>query len=221
MLRDDDDDDERGSASLEAVDDDGDDEEEEGDEEDERRFLFNPYRLTYQDWLRYPDGGRQYELFQGELVMVPAFAIHHQRISRNLGFQLITFLQQKGLGEVFDAPIGVKLSEYDVVEPDLVVVLAENAHRIGEQVIEGPPDIVIEILSPESAAQDQGRKRVLYEQAGVREYWLVDPETASIEVLSLKGGQYVCSGIFEDKDALKSPLLKDQKIFLHAIFPAG
>ena len=165
------------------------------------------YRLTYTDWLGFPDDGRAYELLKGELIVTPPPSIGHQRVSRELEFRLLQYLQSTGAGEILDAPVGVRLSDTDVLEPDLVVVLREHASRIGTQVIEGAPDLVVEILSPGSAARDLGVKRQAYEVAGVAEYWIVDPVNRSIEVLALEQGAYVRHGVYSVADAMTSRVL--------------
>ena len=179
------------------------------------------YRLTYADWLQFPDDGRLYEILEGELYVTPPPSVEHQRISRNLEFLLLTFLRRASLGEVLDAPIGVRLSDDDVLEPDLVVVLREHANRVGVQVIEGAPDIVVEILSPGTARRDLGPKREKYREAGVREYWIVDPASGSVEVLSLRDGAYVRHGVFRKGEILRSALLADLEISLAEVFVAG
>ena len=181
--------------------------------------LPGPYRLTYADWVGYPDDGRLYEIIEGELYVSPPPSIVHQRVSRDIEFRLYTYLEQTGLGEILDAPVGVRLSDEDVLEPDLVVVLTPNAHRIGSQVIEGPPDLVVEILSPGTARRDLGTKRALYEEAGVPEYWIVDPETASVEVLALERGRYMRSGLYRRGDRVRSRLLEGLEVDLEGVFP--
>jgi Uma2 family endonuclease len=178
------------------------------------------YRLTFQDWLAFPDDGRLYELIQGEVHVTPPPGIEHQRISRDLEFKLLTFLRERAAGEVLDAPVGVRLSDEDVFEPDLVVVLAEHADRIGAQVIDGAPDLVVEILSPGTAGRDLGPKRQAYLRAGVPEYWIVDPASQAIEVLALERGEYVRSGLYRRGDTLRSPLLAGLEIALQEIFAA-
>ena len=177
------------------------------------------YRMTYSDWLRLPDDGRLYEIIDGELLVSPPPSIRHQRISRRLAFQIERFLEASPLGEIFYAPVGVRLGD-DVVEPDLVIVLREHADRIGEQVIGGAPDIVVEILSPGSAKRDLGAKRATYQSAGVPEYWIVDPESAAIEVLALERGAYLRVALLRRDDTLSSRLLEGLEIQLSMIFLA-
>ena len=177
------------------------------------------YRLTFQDWLAFPDDGRLYEVVEGELYVTPPPNVEHQRISRELEFCLLQYLRSASRGEVFDAPIGVRLSDDNVVEPDLVVVLAEHADRVGKQAILGVPDLVVEILSPGSAKRDLGIKREQYEASGVQEYWIVDPESRSVEVLTLDRGRYARVGLFRNGDRLASRLLPDLTIDLEQVFP--
>ena len=175
-------------------------------------------RLTYQDWLACPDDGRLYELLEGELHETPPPSIEHQRLSRDLGYALLTYLRAHGRGEVLYAPVGVKLGDDTVLEPDLVLVLGEHLEQIKTQAIEGAPDLVVEILSPGTARRDLGPKRQAYEQAGVTEYWIVDPEAHSIEVLVLRDSTYERAHVYGSEDRLLSPVLPGLEIDLSAIF---
>lgn len=182
--------------------------------------LPGPYRLTYDDWLAFPDDGRLYEILDGALLMTPAPCIDHQRISRDIEYRLVELLRRERAGEVLDAPVGVRLAYDTVLEPDLVVVLTPNAHRVGAQVIDGPPDLVVEVLSPGTAGRDLGPKRAAYEGAGVPEYWIVDPETRSVEVLELHRGRFQRAGLYREGDTLRSPLLPGLELPLGEVFPA-
>lgn len=177
------------------------------------------YKLTFRDWLKYPDDGKLYELIGGELHVTPAPSVRHQVISGNLFALLREAVTDAGLGRVLYAPVGVMLSDEDVVEPDLVVVLAEHAERIGRQTIEGPPDLVVEILSPGSAGRDLTTKRALYARFGIPEYWIVDPESDSVEVLTLKEEAYSRDGLYRAADTLRSPLLETLEISVRDLFP--
>lgn len=177
------------------------------------------YRVNFDDWLQTPDDGRRYEILGGEFFVAPPPNLLHQRISKNLFLKLSQHLEATATGEAFYAPVGVKLSEENVVEPDLVVVLEENRHRIGTQAIEGPPDLVVEILSPGTAGRDLGPERALFERGGVPEYWIVDPEAATVEVLSLAGGAYRRIGLFGHGESLRSRRLVGLEIAVEAVFP--
>ncbi len=177
------------------------------------------YLLSYDDWLAVADDSSLCELIDGELFLSPTPSISHQRISRDLGFLLIEHLRRTGKGELLMAPTGVRLDERSVLEPDLLIVLRENAAQVGEQVIDGPPDLVVEVLSPGTARRDMGIKREKYRSRGVPEYWIVDPINARIEVLVLENGEYVSLGLFTRDDRLGSRLLADLEIALAEVFP--
>jgi Uma2 family endonuclease len=176
------------------------------------------YRLTYADWAASPDDGLRREIIGGELFVTPPPAIKHQRISREIEFRLLTYLRERERGEVLNAPVGLCLSGEDVVEPDLVVVLTESRATIGEQAIFGAADLVVEILSPGTAKRDLVVKRALYESAGVREYWVVDPEGKTVEVLRLDGAAYVRHGLFEREHTLTSSVLAGLELALAEVF---
>lgn len=177
------------------------------------------YRLTYADWLAFPNDSHRYEVIDGDLFVSPTPAIVHQRISRDIKFALLNFLKQNNAGEVLSAPVGVKLGDESILQPDLVVVLTQNASRIGEQIILGPPDVVVEILSPGTARRDLGIKRDTYQAAGVPEYWIVDPESRSVEVLALVEKRYERSGLFRENTILVSKLLQGFELPLDSVFP--
>ena len=98
------------------------------------------------------------------------------------------------------------------------MVLREHADRIGEQVVDGPPDLVVEILSPGTARHDLGPKRAKYEQAGVPEYWIVDPVNKSVEIQVLEGGKYGRHALVRRDEILRSPLLPGLEVPLADVF---
>jgi len=138
-------------------------------------------RLTYEDYCRMPAGLR-YELVEGDMRMVPSPSVFHQEISKRLLKSLMEWVEGKGLGLVYDAPIDVVLSQHTVVQPDLLYISRERLGIIMKANIQGAPDLVVEILSPSTAEWDRVTKRRTYERYGVRELWLVDLEGRSIEV---------------------------------------
>ena len=178
------------------------------------------YRIGFREWLELPEDNRLYEVLEGELFVSPPPSVRHQRILRRLLVALDGYLTGRGAGEVLAAPVGVKLSDDQVVEPDLVVVLSGHEDRIGDQVIAGAPDLVIEILSPGTAARDLGPKRSLYEQHRVAEYWIVDPLESRIEVLSLRSDALESVGLWSRRDRFRSPMLGDLTLDLETIFAA-
>jgi len=145
---------------------------------------------TYDDLLAMPDDGNRYELIFGEIVISPSPATKHQYVLGELYVRFRNHILKKELGVVFFAPVDVKFSMHNVVEPDLIVVNRERVQIVTEKSVDGVPDVVVEILSPSNRTQDLMKKAVLYADYGVPEYWIVDPVTDDISVNVLIAGQY-------------------------------
>lgn len=131
-------------------------------------------KLDYSYILATPDDGKRYQLIEGELEVTPAPSPQHQRVSKRLQRQLEAYFEERSLGEVFNAPIDLILTEHDVLGPDIVVV-ADPAH-VSSRGIERPPLLVVEVLSPSTRRFDEGRKARRYAELGVQHYWIVDPD---------------------------------------------
>jgi len=138
-------------------------------------------KKTVKDYEALPEGS-PYQLIEGELVMSPAPAPDHQRTSIRLSTKLFNLLSKNKKGEVLYSPVDVYLDEENAYQPDIVVILKDGKAEVTERGVEGPPDIVIEILSPSTAYYDLTEKKEVYERVGVREYWIVDPKRKAIEV---------------------------------------
>ena len=175
-------------------------------------------RYTYDDYCALPDDGNRCEVIDGALYMAPAPLTMHQRIVRALFFLLWPYVRDRELGEVFDAPCDVILSLEDVFQPDILFVSAKRVHIITERACEGPPDLVIEVLSPSTRQRDLEIKRVRYALFGVLEYWLADPEMRTITALELVNGEYVERGTFEAGDELHTPLIPGLIIPVEQVF---
>ena len=143
-------------------------------------------KLTYDDFVSFPDDGLRHELIDGEHYVTPSPATVHQRLVGRLHAALFEYLAATGRGEVFLAPFDVVLSNHDVVEPDLLVILATQSGIVTEKHVRGAPAIVVEVLSPGTKRRDETLKRRLYDRAGVREYWMVDSDAN--EILVCHGG---------------------------------
>lgn len=174
-------------------------------------------KLTYEDYLALPDEKR-YELIEGDLYMVPAPDFYHQIVSGNIEFLLRDFVKKRNLGVVVYAPVDVVLSSEDVLQPDILFISNERRHIITEKNVTGAPDLVVEILSPSTQERDKLVKRSLYGRYGVKEYWIVDPITKSVEVMSLSSEGFKLYGIFLKEDTLTSPLIEDLTIPLQEVF---
>ncbi len=177
-------------------------------------------KFTYEDYRHTPEDQR-YELLDGELIMAPAPNLGHQRIDAKLGWRLAQFVEERDLGEVFSAPCDVVLSNMDVVQPDLLFVSTERAHLLlgGDSVL-GAPDLVVEILSPSTAGRDRTLKRNLYAKHGVKEYWLVDPDTRTVSVLRLGDSAFEVESIYGEGQTMTSPSLVGFTADLNEIFGA-
>jgi len=148
---------------------------------------------TYGDYLRLPNEERYYyEILDGVLIREPAPYVHHQRVSRRLQRVLEDYFALRDpVGEVFNAPIDMTLSETNVIQPDLVYIPGESSGIIKEERIDGVPYLVVEVLSRWTRSKDRIRKRNVYEQMQVPHYWIVDPEDETIEAYALKDNAYV------------------------------
>lgn len=173
-------------------------------------------KLTYEDYLGFPDDRNRHEIIDGDHYMTPSPDAYHQTLSRRIQFQLYQKIELTGRGEVYDAPMDLLLSEVDVVQPDLMVILGKKRIRITKRNIQCPPDLVVEILSPSTAALDRDLKKALYERSGVPEYWIVDPEARGIEEYRLLEGRYVRQGFLQDEITFLG--LCDVKVDLRAVW---
>lgn len=175
-------------------------------------------RLTYDDYCQIPPGHQRYELIGGAIRVVPSPSVSHQEALKRLLMALAGWVEGHGLGQVYCAPLDVVLSEYDVVQPDLVYVSKERSSIIKEANIWGTPDLVVEILSPGTARWDQEIKRQLYARFGVRELWLVDPQAHTVEVAALKDGALLSSQVYWVGATLTSPLLRGVALDVERLF---
>lgn len=157
---------------------------------------------TYSDYAALPDDGPRYELIDGVLYMAPAPNTSHQGTSARFVTFLMTHIEFAGLGRVFAAPTDVELAPDTVVQPDVIVVLNANLGIITPSRIVGAPDLVVEVASPSTAGYDRREKQDAYARAGVREYWVVDPNAQTVELLLLSDGTYRSQGIFRGQAIL-------------------
>lgn len=178
--------------------------------------------FTYDDYKSLPESmDRRYELMDGELLMVPAPTTTHQTISQNIELLLVQHARATDCGRVLHAPVDVVLGQgarRDVVQPDIVFVSRARAQVVTEAEIAGAPDLVVEILSPGTQDRDRGYKRTAYERSGVREYWIVDPESTSIDVFSLGEAGFDESVMYRLGDELASAVIPGLKVRLLDVF---
>jgi len=140
-------------------------------------------KLTYDDFVVFPDDGKRHELIDGEHYVTPSPNLRHQQIQGDLFAMIWNYLEAHPIGRVFPARLDVVFSRFDVVEPDIMYVSHERAKTVLTTAnVQGAPDLVIEIGSPSTRQRDETIKRHLYERFGVSEYWVVDPEIDIVRV---------------------------------------
>ena len=148
-------------------------------------------KLTYDDFVLFPDDGKRHELIDGEHCVTPSPDIRHQQIQGDLFGLIWTYLEAHPIGRVFTARLDVVFSKFDVVEPDVLYLSHDRANDVLTPAnIQGAPDLVIEIGSPSTRQRDETIKRRLYERAGVPEYWVVDPDTEVVRVYRRDHGDF-------------------------------
>jgi Uma2 family endonuclease len=180
-----------------------------------------PGQWTYQDYLDLPDDGNRYEIIWGDLyMMAPAPVTRHQRVLRNLEYAMWSYVQEQNLGEVLFAPCDLVIEPGATpVQPDILFVSKDRLHLITEENIEGVPDLLVEILSPGNPRHDRVTKFNLYEQSGVPEYWIVDPEAHTIEVFGLSQKKYNPQGRFGSGEEAISNTLIGFKVAVNDVIP--
>lgn len=181
--------------------------------------LENPkVRFTLEDYLLVPEG-RRLELIGGDFHdLTPAPNPRHQAILLELAAALREHVRRGGLGQVYLAPVDVVLSDLDVVQPDLCFIRAERLGIVQEMRIVGCPDLVVEILSRSTAARDRTLKRRLYDRYGAVEYWMVDPDARSLEVLARGSSGLETVQVFPEGSEMTSPLLPGLRISVSDLF---
>jgi Uma2 family endonuclease len=178
-------------------------------------------KLTYDDFVLFPDDGMRHELIDGEHYVTPAPNIRHQQTSMNLTFLIEASLRKNRIGKLFYASCDIVISQFDVVEPDLLYMSNERAASIlGQSNVQGTPELVIEIASPATRRRDASVKRRLYERAGVSEYWIVNPDNDVIHVYRRTNDRFApaVDVSAERDDVLTTPLLPGLTLSLREIF---
>lgn len=170
-------------------------------------------KLDYGDYVHIPPDGKRYELLEGSLHVTPAPSRpRHQRVSKRLQRLLEAYFEARGLGEVFNAPIDLILTEHDVLQPDLLVVA--DAATISERGIEAPPLLVVEVLSPFTRDYDRSTKASRYAVLGVRHYWLVDHDLQQLKCYRADAGSYVLVAEAQGAATLSHPTWPDMTVSL-------
>ncbi len=178
-------------------------------------------RLTYEDYVLFPDDGKRHEIIDGEHYVTAMPTVRHQRIVVRLCCDLGSFIEAHPLGEVLVAPTDILLSPHDIVQPDLLFISNERSWITQEKNIQGAPDLVVEIHSDSTRRLDQIVKRNAYERWGVLEYWMLDPSRKDADVCrrTAEGSlrrQALLAAVAGD--VLTTPLLPGLEIPLAEVF---
>jgi Uma2 family endonuclease len=152
-------------------------------------------KLGYEHYVCFPNDGRRHEVIDGDHYVNPAPNTNHQRFSGRIYFQLFDQIEESDRGEVFAAPTDVQLTDHDIVQPDLIIVMRERRLIITPIKIKGTPDLIVEILSPSTEQNDCVLKKELYERVGVPEYWIASPDEHSVDQFVLREGKYELAGV--------------------------
>jgi len=186
----------------------------------ERYTWPQPGEWTYEDYLRLPDDGKRYEIIWGVLYVTNAPNSLHQFTVLQIARRLSDFVEKGQRGIVLIAPFEVHLPGIArPVQPDLLFVAGDRL-KLGDPYFEGAPDLVVEVLSPGTMRKDRTIKFDAYEAAGVREYWVADPKTRSVEVYSLPEGgrEYVLLGQFGSDEKARSEVLEGFQVAVDTLF---
>ncbi len=174
-------------------------------------------KFTVKDYMSVP-GDKRYQLLDGEMILALSPTNRHQTIAVQLVVELNEFIRRRNLGRLWFAPLDVVLSDHDVAQPDILFVSNERSSIITDANIQGAPDLVVEILSPGTAGHDRGYKQALYGRHGVLEYWLVDPDAETVEVLTLGDQGLALTATYRRGQVLASTLLEGMSLELDQVF---
>lgn len=174
-------------------------------------------KATREEFLALPESVLPIEYVHGEIIISPTPTVAHQAILRNISFALHEFVKRTATGSIFFSPLDVVLPSGDVVQPDAFFLTSEESARASSaKRVQGAPSLVVEILSPGSVKHDAITKRNLYEQNGVREYWIVDPETKTIAQMILRDNHYELTELTES-DMIRSAVLTGFEMTVTAV----
>lgn len=163
--------------------------------------------LTYEDYAALPEDGHRHELHDGELSVTPAPSPRHQEAVLSLAAAMLSHVRARGLGRAFVSPIDCILANSTILQPDIVYVERSRDALVGERGIEGPPTLVVEILSPSTLRMDRRDKMRLYARHEVPYYWIGDAVAHRIEAYELRSTRYERTGVLEAAPGSLPPFL--------------
>ncbi len=151
--------------------------------------LIHPPRTMLEVWESLPEG-TLCQLINDKLIMSPAPKDIHQVVLNQINIALSKFLEKENTGEIRIAPYDVHFSKKNILQPDIIFIKEKNLNKIHDGYFFGAPDLVIEILSPSTSQMDYEEKKLMYERFEVQEYFIVDPNSKSVDAFYLKDGEY-------------------------------
>ena len=164
-------------------------------------------RVSFAELCQWPDDGRRYELYDGEVIVVPAPVPRHQVVALRIARLLLDYAESLG-GLTLISPVDIVLTEHDVVQPDVVFFRRERRPLVKMwEAARVPPDLAVEMLSRSTERRDRGRKMQMFARFGVGEYWIVDPVRNVLEIHQLRRGGYALAAVCNEKDHVDSPTL--------------
>lgn len=175
--------------------------------------------MTFAEYCELPEGS--YNLIDGELIVSPSGTPWHQCIQGRLFVALTLHAQATKQGRVYGAPLDVVFRQETppvVTQPDVFFLAREHAAQVGPRWVDGPPDLVIEVVSPSNSRLDTVRKRAIYERFGVKEYWIVFPQDEQVQLLRHTGTAFAHPELLEGQAALETPLLPGFRLPLPELF---
>ena len=172
---------------------------------------------TEEAYFRLPETNRIVELSEGRLIITPSPTTQHQRIVLKSSHLLVDHVSLHNLGEVIIAPMDVRLWEGNIRQPDIIFMSNEHLDRTTNKRW-GIPDLAVEVTSPGTKREDRKDKYAEYEKAGIKEYWIIDPDKQTVEVFELKDRRYAIIGSFRGSDIVTSNALKDFSFKAESIF---
>jgi len=177
-------------------------------------------KLTYEDYLLFPEDGNRHEILDGEHYATAAPYPKHQSIVAELTGWIVPFVRRRRLGRFLPAPVDVLLDAHDIVQPDLLFISNASMKILTEKNIQGAPDLVVEVLSDSTRKRDEGIKLERYELLGVQEYWVVDPKRSEARIYRRSGErlQQTAELTAAARDFLTSPFFPGLEIPLFEIF---
>lgn len=177
-------------------------------------------RVSYDDLAQMPEDGRRYELYDGEVFVVPSPILRHQVVGMRLWRLLDDYASHTG-GLAVASPLDIVFSNYDVVQPDIVFFTAESLRTISlDEPVRRSPDLAVEVLSPSTASNDRGRKLRTFQRYLVAEYWIVDPNAETIEIYRLAESTYTLVGTFSEGEMIRCAVLPGLTVVPASVFPS-